>query len=66
MLIFRGLNIMQTNTKITQTITLVLNEREAEWLKGLMQNPIGGMDPQDEPEDDREMRRIFWEALGGC
>ena len=56
---------MQTKTENVKIVTLVLNEQEAEWLKGLMQNPIGVMYPQDEPKPDREMRRIFWEALGG-
>jgi hypothetical protein len=56
---------MQTNVETTKTTTLVLNERETEWLKGLMQNPIGVRFPQDEPEQDKEMRHVFWEALGG-
>ena len=56
---------MQTSVSAMKTTTLMLNEREAEWLKALMQNPIGVMYPQDEPPDDREMRAKFWTALGG-
>lgn len=44
------------------TVTLTLEEEEALWLKGLVQNPIG-CTPDQEPKDQAEMRRRFWEAL---
>ena len=45
------------------TYTLNLNEKEARWLKGLMQNPIFDESPEDEPANKRAMRKVFWEGL---
>ena len=45
------------------TYTLILNEKEAQWLKVLMQNPIFDESPEDEPTDERAMRTIFWQGL---
>jgi len=44
---------------------LELNEAEAMWLKGMVQNPIleDGVDPSFEDELDRDMRAAFWDAL---
>ena len=53
---------MKAETKVN--IVLELNEAEAGWLKSLMQNPIG-FEYEDELHGDREMRKKFWEALGG-
>lgn len=44
------------------TVTLTLEEREARWLKSLVQNPIG-CTMEEEPEEHAEIRRRFWEAL---
>ena len=44
------------------TIVLELSEEEARWLKGLMQNPIQS-DLDNEREEDKKMRHIFWNAL---
>ena len=57
---------MESNIEIQKKIKLVLSESEAEWLKALVQNPIGVEDPRDEPDDNRKMRHAFWEALGGA
>jgi len=43
--------------------TLVLDEQEARWLRGLMQNPIFDEEPDEEPELDRTMRETIWTAL---
>jgi len=43
-------------------VTLTLEEKEARWLKGLVQNPIG-VSPDDESEENEKIRRCFWEAL---
>jgi len=43
--------------------TLVLDEQEARWLRGLMQNPIFDEEPDEEPELDRTMRETIWAAL---
>ena len=40
-------------------VTLILNDLEAYWLKGLVQNPIN----ENESETDKTMRNIFWTAL---
>lgn len=41
------------------TITISLNEKEAEWLKTLMQNPLY----DEEDKRDQEMRKTFWDVL---
>ena len=50
------------NKKVSYNLTL--NEKEAMWLKALVQNPF--CHPDDETEENREMRKLFWEALGDC
>jgi len=47
------------------TIDLKLLGEEADWLKGLMQNPLYGEHPNDESKLNKEMRLRFWKALGG-
>jgi len=54
---------MESKTEIQKIITLILNESEANWLKGHMQNPLNDEHPDNEPIEDQEMRRIFWDAL---
>ena len=49
-------------TAVKTTVTLELDKKEALWLKGLMQNSIN-CDYEDECEEDRVMRRTFWDAL---
>jgi len=52
--------------KATTNLTLILNEKEVEWLKSLMQNPFNTLSfDDDESEEDKKMRRAFWDALGG-
>ena len=51
-------------TRETKTvIKLTLSEEEAAWLRGVMQNPLHGDHPADEPEEDRAMRELLWDAL---
>jgi len=47
--------------KINTEITLTLNDKEAQWLKGLIQNPMCA--PQDEQHEDANMRKALWDAL---
>jgi len=44
------------------TVRLTLTEREAYWLKNLVQNPIG-CSFEDELKEARQMREAFWKAL---
>ena len=53
---------MKTKVSMKTVITLELTVEEARWLRGVVQNPIG-IDPLDEPAEDKEMRRVFWDAL---
>lgn len=58
--------MVQSTREQVVTITLKLNQQEANWLKGWMQNPLTpNHDPAEEDELDRAMRLSFWEALGG-
>jgi hypothetical protein len=43
-------------------IVLTLTLKEAQFLKDFMQNPNRHQD-EVEPDDVREMRKIFWKAL---
>jgi len=45
------------------TYTLELSETEANWLRGIMQNPLYDIEPADESPLDTEMRESFWNAL---
>lgn len=53
---------MEINRQKSTTITLVLNEKEAQWLHEVMQNPLWGQTPTTESEEDFEMRVTFFEA----
>jgi len=53
---------MKARVKKDIEITLVLNEKEALWLKGLVQNPIG-CSYEEEREEDRDIRHSFWDTL---
>ena len=46
-------------------IKLTLNSEEASWLKFIMQNPLFDKSPEKEDTRDKEMRKVFWKALGG-
>ncbi len=55
---------MESEIEKTTVVTLKLNEDEALWLRGLVQNPILAYeDPADEPEEETDMRGRFFEAL---
>jgi hypothetical protein len=49
-------------TRIIRQVTLVLDADEAEWLNGVMQNPLHGQEPIDEESEDAEMRLKFFNA----
>lgn len=53
------------NSKSALIKTLVLDEEEVSWLKGIMQNPMFVDHPNKEDPRDRKYRAIFWKALGG-
>jgi len=51
-------------TKTEMTVTLELTQEEAEWLKGVVQNPIiHDLNLDREDPYSRIMRDIFWKAL---
>jgi len=54
---------MQTKRYVEKTYVLELNEEEASWLRGLMQNPIHVNALDEEEDEDREMRRKFFDAV---
>ncbi len=49
-------------TKIKTTVILELVEEEVNWLKEIIQNPIG-CTTSDEELKDSKMRKLFWDAL---
>ena len=53
---------MEVNHRQTTTVTLVLNEKEAQWLNGVMQNPLWDQTPLTESKEDSSMRIKFFEA----
>ena len=55
---------MRSTIKKSTTYILRLEEREARWLRGLMQNPIVKENlPLNEDKTDREMRELYFNAL---
>jgi len=55
---------MEAMIKKEIVINLALNEEEAIWLKGMVQNPLSN-DPDLVNEDPKnaKMRKRFWDAL---
>lgn len=49
---------MESSVEITKTTTLVLDQKEAVWLRNRMQNP-----PSLESREDAQMREAFFNAL---
>lgn len=57
---------MKSKIKQTMEIILKLNQKEALWLKQIVQNPLCQPDVNfDEPPEDKEMRELFWDSLEG-
>jgi hypothetical protein len=55
--------MMEATVKKEKTITLILNEEEAKWVRSICQNPMWVDDPADEDPVDKQMRWTFWNAL---
>lgn len=54
---------MKSTVTRSVEVTLVLTKQEADWLHNVMQNPLFGQHVVcNEPKEDNEMRRKFWEA----
>jgi len=53
---------MKSTMKQTTEVTLIMNAREANWLRSIMQNPIAQKHDRELPED-AEMRKHFWNQL---
>jgi len=53
--------------KVTENMTyaIELNAKEAQWLRGIMQNPLFGQQPEEEDDIDRKMRELFFDAVKG-
>lgn len=54
---------MRFEVKTVKSIILDLNEDEAKWLKGVMQNPLNGKAPDEEDPIDKAIRYKFFGAL---
>ena len=54
---------MKSQTTITVKVVLELDDEEARWLKSVMQNPLHNQDAYSEREQDKEMRRKFFDAI---
>ena len=54
---------MKSNIKTEIEVTLVLTEKEARWLKGLVQNHLVPGDVNDEDENSQKIRMAFWNEL---
>ena len=57
---------MKSSIVKEEVVTLILDENEKEWLKGVMQNPINCNNPCQEEKSDKDMRMLFWSSLGGA
>ena len=45
------------------TYVLRMDHADALWLRGVMQNPLNGLHPEEEDEQDRQHRYEFFEQL---
>lgn len=52
---------MKAETK--KQVTVTLDEYEATWLKGVMQNPLHCENPSDEDIENRSMRISLFQVL---
>ena len=52
---------MEVKTEAVKTTWIGLTEEESTWLHSVMQNPLHGLLPTEEGEQDARMRRIFFE-----
>jgi hypothetical protein len=50
---------MEGKKEATAKYTLILNEEERNWLRGMVQNPL----INEESEKDRIMRQYIWNSL---
>jgi len=58
---------MEVRVTTKKVVALILNEDEAKWLKGIMQNPLSGNpDPNDEDHKDRDNRIGIFYSLDGA
>jgi len=56
---------MKSKVSRATTITITLDQDEAEWLEHTMQNPLHGEQPEDEDEYNKEMRYEFLNCVAG-
>ena len=52
---------MKIKQLIEPKYVLELTDEERVWLKGYLQNPV--VHPSDEPAEDSQMRKMFFNAL---
>lgn len=55
--------VIKSKVHTMKTYVLELNEEEAIWLRGVMQNSLHGQSPTEEPAEDRKMRQAFFGAV---
>lgn len=55
--------MVQVKKEEVVSYTLQLTQTEAQWLQGIMQNPLHGQTPDCEEALDKEMRMKFWQAF---
>lgn len=54
---------MKSQIKREIEILLTLNEKEARMLRAMMQNPLNGQHPRDEPKEEFDIRVGVFETL---
>ncbi len=54
---------MQATKEIKERFLLEISREEAEWLKGLVQNPPGDIHPDNEDKYQAEMRSRYFHAI---
>jgi len=46
-----------------EIFVLKMNFNQVLWLKGIMQNPLYGVSPEDENQTDKMHRKEFWQTI---
>ena len=54
---------MKAHIETTITTTLILDAKEAEWLKNVMQNPLHAQTPSEGDYDSSVYRKAIFDAL---
>jgi hypothetical protein len=57
---------MKATKETVVSIVLELDEEDAHWLRGVMQNPLHGQEPGEEDPEEQRRRHDLWTELNNA